>query len=1331
MQFAAFIDEALNEHREYWRRQLADGPREYSVPPDFARPAKTLPAPETVSIKVTGESFERISWVCRGNKPLLFTMLLAGLEICVSRYAGVEDVQIGTTIRLNDSEIARYNKIIVLREKVHAHLSFREFTLKVKETVAAGYQHAIYPLSSILKLLNCETTPGRCPLFNVAMLLEGFNDSSHLAELSADVVCVWSQEPGALTCRIHYHPELMARSTINTFAGHYIALLRDAVSNPQKQLKQLNFFHEGERKLIGEWNQTTVRYPRACVHELFEEQAARTPDATALVSGRRKLTYAELNSRANQVAHYLIKMGIGPEVPVGICLERNIEMVVAILGVLKSGGVYLPLDPAHPAEKLSYMMEDAGIRIVLTQKELLGENSEEGKSEILDQSRENPPFRSRQENLAYILYTSGSTGRPKGVAIQHSSLLNYIWWACQVYGGRQNLLDFPLYSSISFDLTVTSIFTPLVSGGCIHIYGSFEERETLIERVIREDKVGTVKLTPSHLSMLNSIANTNIRQLILGGEALETSLVRRAVEQAGAPITIWNEYGPTEATVGCMLYQYQVDEFRPYVPIGKPAANTQIHILNEEMEPAPIGIEGEIYIGGCGLARGYINRPELTAERFLPDPFSATGGGRLYRTGDRARYLPEGNIEYLGRRDEQVKFHGHRIELGEIRTALNQFTGLRDTVVRLEKDDHGHALLVAYYAADQEQDPQTLRAFLQDRLIREMVPGFFVHLKEIPLTVNGKVNYAALPSLKEIQKKNAASLKFVAARTPIEEMLAGIWSDVLGLDHVGVEDNFFQLGGHSLMATQVMSRVRSVFQVELPLRALFDAPTVAGLARRIEAIRSSDMKMAPQIARVSRRDPIPLSYAQQRLWFLQQLDPQSAAYNVPLALRFSGALNKDALCQSFAGIVARHEVLRTRFVERAGVAVQEILPDLSLEFSEVDLSELHPLRREAETRRLLEEEASMPFDLQQGRLLRVRLLRCGELENVLLVTMHHIVADAWSVGLMVTEFCRFYDAYIKDEHPGLPELKVQYADFSVWQRRWLQGELLEAQLRYWRQQLAGAPDLELPTDWPRSRSTYQRCDSESFELGQETSEKMNALCHREGVTLFMLLLAAYQVVLGRYTGQQDIVVGSDIANRNRLELEGLIGFFVNQLVLRTDLSGDGSFRELLQRVRQTVLEGYEHQDVPFERLVDELASKREIQKTPLFQAKLVLQNTPQLDAALPGLMISSMDGGKTPPKYDTWLNIAETSTGIQGTNHYNADLFAPATIRGILHFYKAMLSVLAEDSEILDAPRSKLLSKVEQKAYAMLGGSMTPAAFPVFRGEGRFVRGAAQSSSAM
>ncbi|MBD2040241.1 condensation domain-containing protein, partial [Microcoleus sp. FACHB-672] len=782
------------------------------------------------------------------------------------------------------------------------------------------------------------------------------------------------------------------------------------------------------------------------------------------------------------------------------------------------------------------------------------------------------------------------------------------------------------------------------------------------------------------------------RAFIIGGEALLGKTLSYWRTQSPQTRLI-NEYGPTESVVGCCIYEVPEDaKLSGAMPIGNPIANTQLYILDKHLQPVPVGLQGELYIGGAGLARGYLNRPDLTAEKFIANPFSNEPNSRLYKTGDLARYLPDGTIEYLGRIDNQVKIRGFRIELGEIEAALSQHPSVEEAVVIAREDEPGNQRLVAYVVADEAyMDGQVsgiksseLRSFLKEKLPDYMVPAVFVLLEALPLTPNGKVDRRALPAPDTAMGDLAST--FISPRNPIEEVIAGIWTEVLYVERVGIHDNFFELGGHSLLATQVISRLREAFQIAIPLSWLFELPTVSSLSERIETALKSEQKFAaPPIHPVPRNQTLPLSFAQQRMWLLQQLAPDSSLYNSPVAVRLKGSLNLAALEQSFNEIIQRHEALRTSFVEMKGELAQIIHSTVKITLPVIDLSEVPASNRDAEVRRLAIEDAVKLFDLTQCPLLRATLLRLNSQEHITLLTMHHIVSDGWSMGVFIKELAALYEAFCAGNPSPLPELPVQYADFAVWQRQWLQGEVLQSQLNYWKQQLSGrCPQLKFPNNRLKPSVVSNRGAKQSFIISKDVSEALSQLSRQEGVTLFMTLLAAFQTLLYCHTGTKDIRIGSPIANRNQVETEKLIGFFINTLVLRNDLSENATFREIMRRCRTVALGAYAHQDLPFEKLVEELQPERNLNHNPMYQAWFVLQNAPMPPLELAGLTLSVFELETETARHDLLLNIWEFPEGLNATFEYKTDLFDQALITRLIRDFEGLLY------QVVAQPNSRL-----------------------------------------
>ncbi len=983
---------------------------------------------------------------------------------------------------------------------------------------------------------------------------------------------------------------------------------------------------------------------------------------------------------------------------VSVCVGRSIELVVTLLGILKAGGAYVPLDPAYPKERLAFMFADTGAPVLVAQEHLLSRLPAhsakvvriDAEWEAIARQRDtNPVNQSSPDNLAYVMYTSGSTGQPKGIGIPHPGIVRLVKNTNYIsFSPKEVFLQF---APSSFDASTLEIWGSLLNGARLVVFPnadvpSLEE----LGQVLQRYQVSTLWLTAGlfHQMVENQLDKlAGVRQLLAGGDVLSVPHTRRVLQQLEG-CTLVNGYGPTEnTTFTCCYPMTRLEQVGTSVSIGHPISNTQVYILDGKMQAVPIGTPGELYIGGDGLARGYLNRPDLTAERFVPNPYSDEPGTRLYRTGDLVRYLPDGNgnIEFLGRIDNQVKIRGFRIELGEIETVLGQHSGVREVVVTAREDVPGDKRLVAYIVPHPAHSPTAgeLRAYLKERLPDYMVPSAFVPVWEMPLTPNGKVDRKALPAPEYGRSEEDSD--YVGPRTPVEEEMARIWASVLGVECVSVHDNFFDIGGHSLGATQIISRLREAFHVELPLRNLFETPTVAGLAESVElALQGGPGVEVPPLLPAPRTSDMPLSFAQQRMWFLNQWDSGSPAFNIPIDVRLKGELDIDALERALNAIVQRHEALRTTFAVVDGQPVQVINQALGLSVQVVDVQHVPAPEREEAAYRLAVKELQHPFDLERGPLLRATLLKLGEQDHILLLVVHHIASDGWSMGVLFRELAALYPAFIAGEPSPLPDLPVQYADFAAWQREWMQGEVLQEQLSYWTAQLAGAAPLELPTDRPRPPVQTYHGARLLQTLPKGLADELEEVSRREGVTLFMTLLAAFQALLSRYTGQSDIVVTTPIAGRTRPEIEELIGFFVNGLVLRTDLSGDPTFRELLERVREVALAAYAHQDLPFEKLVEELQPERDLSRPPLSQVVIVLQNTPMEALHLQNLTLSNLQIDQIDTetsRFELTLALEYAQDGLLMAAEYNTDLFDGGTISRMMGHYHTLLQAAVSNPD--------------------------------------------------
>jgi len=1031
------------------------------------------------------------------------------------------------------------------------------------------------------------------------------------------------------------------------------------------------------------------------VHQLFEAQVGRTPDAVGVAFDGGTLSYRELNRRSNRLARRLRGLGATTDVLVPILMERAPEMVIAILGALKAGAAFLPLQAADPRQRLAFMLAEARSPVILTQERLAGRlPSGVGRVLTIDRSAGEGDRECDADlglpvhpaSVAYAIYTSGSTGTPKAVLVPHAAIRNHMLWMQERFplGPEDGVVQ---KTPFTFDAAVWEFFAPLLAGARLILapQGAHQDPASLA-RLIADEGATILQMVPTGLRAVLDVSGIErcrtLKRIFSGGEVLTPELVERALERLRAELV--NLYGPTEACIDSTFWV--CERGRTTVPIGRPIANARAYVLDRRLQPCAAGVAGELYIAGTGLARGYLDRSDLTADRFLPVPFGGESSGRIYATGDRARRLTDGSLEFLGRLDDQVKVRGYRIEPGEVEAMLNRHAAIRESVVVARPDAHGDAILAAYLVLRKEDglpaEPlpvDALRDDLRRALPDHMVPSAFVVLDELPTTASGKIDRHGLPAPGGLRPDLAAPL--IGPRTEDERLLADLWAQVLHLDRVGVRDNFFDLGGHSLVATQVISRVRERFRVELPLRALFEAPTVEGLAAHLAAARREGRPPASQPVPAPADRERPLSFAQQRLWFLDQLEPGNPFYNTPSTLRLRGRLVVPALAASLDEIVRRHEVLRAAFPGVDGRPVAVVTPELRLEMPVEDLSGLPAAERWSEALRRARQEAQTPFDLATGPLLRARLLRLEPQDHVLLLTFHHIVTDGWSEGVLSRELGALYAAFREGRPSPLPTLPIQYADFAAWQRRWLRGETLETQLGYWRQALAGAPVvLDLPTDRPRPPAPSHRGARCRLDLPERLSEALQTLGRGEGATPFMTVLAAFMVLLQRYSGQDDILIGTPIANRNRLEIEGMIGFFVNTLVVRADLSGDPTFREALRRVREAALGAYAHQDLPFEKLVEELHPPRDLSRSALFQ--VMVAHATESSFRLEGLSVESVDIDDGISQFDLTLDVDDSRPRVTCSLEYSADLFDGRSAHRMLLRLETLLGGIAADPDL-------------------------------------------------
>ena len=1112
-----------------------------------------------------------------------------------------------------------------------------------------------------------------------------------------NVPLVLTAAPGPqFLLRITYESQRLDDHAASGPLTHVARLFAAVADDPARPLDALSLVDTAERRQVVETlNATRANLgPFIPVHAAIASQAVERPDAIALVCGDVHVSYKTLQARATQLSSHLRMLGVGPEVRTVVCLHRGIELVTALLGILQSGVPMCRFEPGGPPARARHIIEDARAPVIITSESILltlpatlaHAVCVDRDAEVLGACAVIPQHDMVDAaHLAYVIYTSGSTGLPKGVMVTHGGVHNYLAWAREAYElaeGSGSVVQ----SSAAFDLTVTSLYLPLLAGKTVYLASPIVDASELV-RAAGAGPFSLLKLTPSHLRLLALQIPVDAgallsRVLVVGGEPLHAEDVTWWQTHAHAT-RIVNEYGPTETVVGCCVYEVPPQCQTNAIPIGLPIANTELYVLDATGDVAPLEIPGELYVGGTGVARGYLHHASLTAARFVPDGFSGRPGARLYKTGDRVRWASNGTLEYLGRLDGQLKIRGYRVEPGEVEAALVECPGVQQVVV-MGGAGREDSRLVAYVVHSGTVSDDDLRTHLEARVPEYMVPSLWVFLDAMPLTANGKIDRRALPTPEQASKGSSVP---VAPRTVVEEIVAGVWGVVLKRERIGATDNFFSLGGHSLLAAQVIARLHAALGVEIPFRTLFDTPTVAGLAALIERARAQHRPgISLPLVRTGQPAEGPLSFAQQRLWFLDRLDPGSAAYNVPLAVRLHGPLNVNAVNRTLAAIVERHEVFRTVFPVVDGHPVQRVVPTPSPLWEMVDLEGLVPHLREQAVLAVAQSEATRSFDLTHGPLLRARLLRLSSDDHAFLITMHHIISDGRSMALFRREFMAMYAGSQAGKLPVLPALPIQYLDYATWQRTWLTAAMIDEHLRYWRMQLAELEPLKLPTDYPRSHAKGRRFVL-PFTITPATTLALKRLSQDEGVTLFMTLLAAFQIQLSRYSAKTDIAVGTVVANRPHVETEALIGLFVNTLVLRTDLGGDPTFRHLLGRVREMVLGAYEHQDLPFERLVEELQPSRPEHHAPWVPVHFELEVDEPDQHRMSDLRVEPVVLPALEARRELTLAV-HLHGDVTGTLTYDASLYKKDTAFQIVEDFLRITSSVAStpDTQILSIP---------------------------------------------
>jgi len=1326
---------ALNEGLAYWTQQLAGIPEQLVLPMDRPRPAVRTSTAATYTRLLPADVGAVVKAATQAQQATLYMTLLAAFGILLSRYSGQDDIVVGSPIaNRRDAQveglIGFFVNSLVMRLRIPLDRTFGDWMRETRHLTLEAYRYQDVPFERLVEELAPQRRLDVTPVFQVLFLLqnapwtapafrgldvEAVRIETRLVPFDLEVHAF--EYEGRIACSWIYNRDLFDPWRIEQLARHFERVLAEGCANPDLRASEIPLLDAAERRqVLTMWNDTARDVPETLPLALFEAQAARTPDAVAVTDDGRSMTYAALNACANRLAAVLADAGAGPEVAVGLCLERSAEMIVALLAVLKTGAAYLPLDPTYPADRLAFMLEDAQAPLLVVHEPTRAVLPADAARRTIDLDADaaavaarpdaNPPARSRPDHILYYIYTSGSTGRPKGTRLSHRALGNLLHWHLATLVNGAPTLQF---ASLSFDASFHEIFAALATGGVLHVLPHADRLD--VERLaayIGRHAIAKAILPVALFKQLAAMDTVplasfrTLRELMITGDRLTLTPAILAWCRELTACALHNHYGPSEThVVTAFTFDGPPVDLQP-PPIGRPIANTQIHILDACLNPVPPGVVGELFIGGANLARDYHRRPGLTASRFVAHPYGAPGA-RMYRTGDLARWRADGDIEFIGRTDHQIKIRGFRVEPGEIETALRAYPAVADALV-IAADGPTEKRLIAYVvrAAGHDADPHVLREALAQQLPAHMVPARIVVLDAWPLTPTEKIDRQALPvpDLAPVPEGRAP-------RTPAEQILCGVFAEVLGRDAVSIDEDFFELGGHSLLATPVVSRVRAIFGVEIAVRTLFEAPRVVDLAQRLGQAPAG---RPPLVAR-ERPARIPLSYAQQRLWFLDRLEGGSTEYHLPEALRLRGTLDRAALTRAINAIVARHESLRTHFTEIDGAPVQTIEPDVRIAVPVDDLRGLDAAKQWTRVQDALRFEWEDPFDLSRGPLLRLRLLQIDADDHVLVQTLHHIVSDGWSQSVFNRELMELYAAFREDREDPLPPLSVQYADFAIWQRQWLDEGALDEGLTYWTTHLAGIPErLALPADRPRPERQTFVADRCHLLLPPTELAALKKVSQQHQATLYMTVLAAFGVLLSRYSGQDDIVVGSPIANRQDTALEALIGFFVNSLVLRMRVRPDARFADLLEAVRQTTLEAYRYQDVPFERVVEALAPPRSLNTSPLFQVNFALQNAPVTPPHLAKLGLEPLPADELRVHFDLEVHAWEHQGRLDFSWAYNRDLFDRWRMEQMARHYRRVMCAVAADPT---APLAAIpLLDPDERQQILVGWNATACALP-------------------
>ncbi|MEC9374789.1 MAG: amino acid adenylation domain-containing protein, partial [Pseudomonadota bacterium] len=1296
LDFAAWQRKLLTGKEEkrqlkYWQELLIDAPPLLDIPADYPRPSKPSNRGGWIQKLISKDLRNQLNEIARAEKSTLYMVTLAAFKVLLMRWTQEEDLVIGTPVagrHHNGTQkiIGLFINSLVIRSNVQPTQSFKAYLKQINQLSLDVLEHQDLPFERLVEKLNIKRDTSYSPVFQVffnfqnrekeLVPFEKLEVSPVVVETGTakfDLSILIEDRSDGLSVWFEYSKDLFKPSSIKRMSNHFEVLLNGIINDPDRIIGQLPILTNSEtNQIVSTWNDTGVDYKNdGTMHSSFEKMAESFPEKEAIWSVKEALTYRELNRRANKLAAKLRHLGIGPEVLVALCTERCNEMIVAMLAILKAGGAYVPVDPLYPKQRVSHMLQDSEASVLITQSSLMNKLPETKATKIyLDNfdwstnKSQDKNFKNEVigKNLGYTIYTSGSTGLPKGVEIEHRNAVALINWSKQTFS-KNEFSGVLASTSICFDLSVFEIFCPLSAGGRIVLV----ENALSLATLPQEANVTLINTVPSAIAELLRIEGIpiSVKTVNLAGEPLTTELVNKIYDLRNIN-NVNDLYGPSEDTTYSTWTRREVDVSPT---IGRPIDNTQVYLLDSFGQPVPVGVAGEMYLGGSGVTRGYRNHPTLTAEKYVVNPFNKKSKARLFRTGDQAKYREDGNLEFIGRLDHQIKLRGFRIELGEIETALRKEPNIDDVVVIIREDTLDDKRIVAYHVGD--ASAKLLRQNLIQKLPEYMVPSAFVELESLPLTPNGKIDRNALP---RPDWRELNTTEYVAPRTPIEETLVEIWKELLNVEKVGVHDDFFMLGGHSLLGTQLIARIRDTLNNDLALRALFESPTISGIAAAMQKNYVADLpKLTSKKTTTS-----PLAPAQQRIWILEQLEPGNSVYNIPLALRLKGEVNQDALQEAINLLVTRHQTLRSKFVIEANKPKQKISSGQKINLKIFDFGN----QDKNKLKKKLTELARKPFQLEAGPLFRVNLIHLNGTEKILQIVIHHIIAVGWSIDILLREIAQDYSTIINNKPSTIEKLKIQYFDYARWQNSCMKTKSLGKQLEYWKKSLLGAePIIELPIDHPRPAiQTYAGAWYE-IKIPVALAQSLKELSQKQNSSFFMILLASFKILLARDTGQQDLVIGTPIAGRQRIELESVIGLFINTLAIRTDLNGNPKFSEVLKRVKESSLGAFSNQDYPFEKLVEELQPNRDTSYSPIFQVMFSLQNTSASSSKFSEIESEPVLFEFGNSKFDLTLAVEENEKNVSAYFEYSTDLFDALTIKNMADRWKLLLEQIARNPE--------------------------------------------------